>query len=250
MARDAALRLGVNVAGGQVTHPAVAEALGCTARLSHRPDRSPGDIDEHRTDDQDPELHRRGFAAPVDGRDARRSLNPATGEAIADAPLSGEEDVDAAVAAAKGAFDGLVRDAARRARAGAAARSPTRSRSTAEELAAARVGERRQADRAPSRDEIPVASTTCASSRARRAAWRATAAGEYMRGLHVDDPPRAVGVVGQIAPWNYPLMMAIWKIGPALAAGNTVVLKPSEQTPMTAARLAETGRRAPAPRAC
>jgi acyl-CoA reductase-like NAD-dependent aldehyde dehydrogenase len=46
-------------------------------------------------------------------------------------------------------------------------------------------------------------------------------------------------VVGQIAPWNYPLMMAIWKIGPALAAGNTVVLKPSEQTPLTAARLAE-----------
>jgi 1-pyrroline dehydrogenase len=48
-----------------------------------------------------------------------------------------------------------------------------------------------------------------------------------------------VGVVGQIAPWNYPLMMAVWKIGPALAAGNTVVLKPSEQTPMTAALLAE-----------
>jgi betaine-aldehyde dehydrogenase len=48
-----------------------------------------------------------------------------------------------------------------------------------------------------------------------------------------------IGVVGQIAPWNYPLMMAIWKIGPALAAGNTVVLKPSEQTPMTAWRLAQ-----------
>jgi betaine-aldehyde dehydrogenase len=48
-----------------------------------------------------------------------------------------------------------------------------------------------------------------------------------------------VGVVGQVAPWNYPLMMAIWKIGPALAAGNTVVLKPSEQTPMTTARLAQ-----------
>ena len=52
-------------------------------------------------------------------------------------------------------------------------------------------------------------------------------------------------MVGQIAPWNYPLMMAIWKIGPALAAGNTVVLKPSEQTPMTAARLAEIAGRAP-----
>ena len=49
----------------------------------------------------------------------------------------------------------------------------------------------------------------------------------------------AVGVVGQIAPWNYPLMMAIWKIGPALAAGNTIVLKPAETTPLTTLRLAE-----------
>jgi 1-pyrroline dehydrogenase len=49
----------------------------------------------------------------------------------------------------------------------------------------------------------------------------------------------ALGVIGQVAPWNYPLMMAIWKIGPALAAGNSVVLKPSEQTPLTASVLAE-----------
>jgi betaine-aldehyde dehydrogenase/aminobutyraldehyde dehydrogenase len=48
-----------------------------------------------------------------------------------------------------------------------------------------------------------------------------------------------IGVVGQIAPWNYPLMMAVWKIGPALAAGNVVVLKPSEQTPLTTLRMAE-----------
>jgi 1-pyrroline dehydrogenase len=64
------------------------------------------------------------------------------------------------------------------------------------------------------------------------------AAGEYMRGYTSMLRREPVGVVGQIAPWNYPLMMAAWKIGPALAAGNTVVLKPSEQTPMTAARLA------------
>jgi len=43
----------------------------------------------------------------------------------------------------------------------------------------------------------------------------------------------SIGVIGQIAPWNYPLMMAVWKIGPALAAGNTVVLKPAETTPLT-----------------
>ena len=48
-----------------------------------------------------------------------------------------------------------------------------------------------------------------------------------------------VGVIGQVAPWNYPLMMAIWKLGPALAAGNTVVLKPASNTPLTALALAE-----------
>ena len=65
------------------------------------------------------------------------------------------------------------------------------------------------------------------------------AAGEYAKGFTSMIRREPVGVVAQVAPWNYPLMMAIWKIGPALAAGNTVVLKPSEQTPLTAARLAE-----------
>jgi 1-pyrroline dehydrogenase len=65
------------------------------------------------------------------------------------------------------------------------------------------------------------------------------AAGEYMQGYTSMIRREPVGVVGQIAPWNYPLMMAVWKIGPALAAGNVVVLKPSEQTPLTALMLAE-----------
>lgn len=65
------------------------------------------------------------------------------------------------------------------------------------------------------------------------------AAGEYMRGYTSMLRREPVGVVASIAPWNYPLMMAAWKIGPALAAGNTVVLKPSELTPLTALRLAD-----------
>ncbi len=64
-------------------------------------------------------------------------------------------------------------------------------------------------------------------------------AGEYTEGYTSMIRREAIGVVGQIAPWNYPLMMAVWKIGPALAAGNTVVLKPSETTPLTALKLAE-----------
>src|SRR5207302_530190 len=65
------------------------------------------------------------------------------------------------------------------------------------------------------------------------------AAGEYVGGYASIIRREAVGVIGQIAPWNYPLMMAVWKIGPALAAGNTVVLKPAETTPLTILKLAE-----------
>src|SRR5207253_7066596 len=65
------------------------------------------------------------------------------------------------------------------------------------------------------------------------------AAGEYMRGFTSFIRREPVGVVASIAPWNYPLMMAVWKVGPALAAGNTVILKPSEWTPLTALRLAD-----------
>ena len=65
------------------------------------------------------------------------------------------------------------------------------------------------------------------------------AAGEYMEGYTSFTRREPVGVIGQITPWNYPLMMAIWKIAPALAAGNTVVLKPAETTPITTLRLAE-----------
>ena len=66
-----------------------------------------------------------------------------------------------------------------------------------------------------------------------------SAGGEYLAGHTSMIRRDPVGVIASIAPWNYPLMMVAWKIAPALAAGNTVVLKPSEQTPLTALRLAE-----------
>src|SRR5204862_6746714 len=64
-------------------------------------------------------------------------------------------------------------------------------------------------------------------------------AGEYMRGHTSMVRREPIGVCAQVTPWNYPLMMAIWKIGPALAAGNTVVLKPSDTTPASTSLLAE-----------
>ena len=69
------------------------------------------------------------------------------------------------------------------------------------------------------------------------------AAGEYMEGHTSFVRREPVGVVGQITPWNYPLMMMVWKIGPALAAGNTIVLKPAETTPVTTLQVRRVVRR-------
>ena len=91
------------------------------------------------------------------------------------------------------------------------------------------------------RDEIPVLVDNLRFFAGAARTMQAQAAGEYMAGYTSMLRREALGVVGQVAPWNYPLMMAVWKIGPALAAGNTVVLKPSEQTPLTAAVLGEIG---------
>ncbi len=165
-------------------------------------------------------------------------LNPATGEQIATAPLSGEDDVDAAVQAAKRAFPEWSETPPGE-RALALLRLADTLEEHGEELQPAGVPERRQADRGDARGDSRSWSTTCASSRAPRGTLARPSTGEYMRGYTSMVRREPVGVVGQVAPWNYPLMMAVWKIGPALAAGNTVVLKPSEQTPMTGARLAE-----------
>ena len=86
------------------------------------------------------------------------------------------------------------------------------------------------------RDEIPVSADNLRFFAGAARMLEGRAAGEYMRGYTSMIRREPVGIVGQIAPWNYPLMMAIWKIAPALAAGNVVVLKPSEQTPLTALR--------------
>ena len=88
-------------------------------------------------------------------------------------------------------------------------------------------------------DEIPVMVDNLRFFAGAARCLEGRAAGEYMEGYTSFTRREAVGVVGQITPWNYPLMMAIWKIGPALAAGNTIVLKPAETTPITTLRLAE-----------
>ncbi|MEA2444457.1 MAG: betaine-aldehyde dehydrogenase, partial [Thermoleophilales bacterium] len=165
-------------------------------------------------------------------------LNPATEEQIAEAPKSGQEDVDAAVAAARGAFDGWSQ-ATPRTRAEALMAIADAIDENAEELArieSLNVGKPYQTTL---EEELPVVADNLRFFAGAARVLEGQAAGEYMEGYTSMVRREAIGVVGQIAPWNYPLMMAAWKIGPALATGNTVVLKPSEQTPMTAARLAQ-----------
>jgi 1-pyrroline dehydrogenase len=178
-----------------------------------------------------------GQRAAPDAGATEEIHDPATGDVIARAPLSDAADVDAAVAAAGRAFERWSSTPPGE-RALALLRIADALEARGEELSrveSLNVGK----PIAAMREEIPalVDNMRFFAGAARCMEGRAT--GEYLAGYTSMLRREPVGVVGQIAPWNYPLMMAVWKIGPALAAGNTVVLKPSEQTPMTAALLAE-----------
>ncbi|CAN5202152.1 gamma-aminobutyraldehyde dehydrogenase [soil metagenome] len=173
------------------------------------------------------------------GDEAQSVVNPATGETIAEVPKGTAEDVDRAVAAARKAYDDVWFDATPRDRSEMLLKLADAIEGDGETLAdleSANVGKPRAVflseELSPCADNLRFF-----AGGARLLEGRA--AGEYMKGYTSMVRREPVGVVGSIAPWNYPLMMAIWKIGPALAAGNTVVLKPSEWTPLTALRLAE-----------
>jgi 1-pyrroline dehydrogenase len=163
--------------------------------------------------------------------------NPATGEAIATVPTASEADVDRAVQAARRAFPGW-RDATPGERAARLLALADALEEHAEELVgleSANVGK----PLSLARDEMPITVDNLRFFAGAARCMEGRAAGEYVEGYTSFVRREPLGVVGQIAPWNYPLQMAIWKIGPALATGNTVVLKPSENTPLTALRLAE-----------
>jgi len=163
-------------------------------------------------------------------------INPATGEQIAEVPKGTQADVDRAVAAAKEAFKEW-RETTPGERATmllALADALEENAAELEEAETANVGK----PHSIVVDEIPVSADNLRYFAGAARNLEGKAAGEYMRGYTSMIRREPVGVVGQIAPWNYPLMMAVWKIGPALAAGNTIVLKPSEQTPLTALLMA------------
>ncbi len=180
-----------------------------------------------------------GKWVPGTGHDYQEVINPATGKVIAEVPKGTEEDVNLAVRAARNAFDDVWFDTTPRDRSEMLLKLADVVMLHAEELArieSENVGK----PLAPTMSEELPPIADCFrffAGAARLLEGRAT--GEYMKGFTSMLRREPLGVVGSIAPWNYPLMMAAWKLGPALAAGNTVVLKPSEWTPLTALRLAE-----------
>ncbi|HEV2998030.1 MAG TPA: gamma-aminobutyraldehyde dehydrogenase [Solirubrobacteraceae bacterium] len=178
-----------------------------------------------------------GEPAPVEG-ETEAILNPASGEEIARAPLSSPEEVDRAVRAARGAFEGWSRRTPA-VRAQALLDLAGVVEEYGEELALLEAQNAGKPIEAVRGDEIPVMADNLRFFAGAARCLEGRAAGEYMEGYTSFVRREAVGVIGQVTPWNYPLMMAIWKIAPALAAGNTVVLKPAETTPMTTVRLAE-----------
>ncbi len=164
-------------------------------------------------------------------------LNPATGEAIAEVPACGAADVDRAVEAAARAWPEW-RDSTPAERAELLLKLADVLDANAEELAeieSRNVGK----PLAYARDEMPVCSDNLRFFAGAARVLEGRSAGEYMKGYTSMIRREAIGIVGGIAPWNYPLMMAVWKLAPALAAGNVQVLKPSEQTPLSLLRFVE-----------
>ncbi len=164
-------------------------------------------------------------------------VNPATGEAIASVPDGTAADVNAAVDAARAARIPF-RDTTPALRQELLLGLADLIDAHAEELAAievANVGK----PRALAAEELPICADELRFFAGAARVAQAPAAGEYQQGYTSMVRREPLGIVGQIAPWNYPLMMAIWKIAPAIAAGNVVILKPSELTPLSTLRLAE-----------
>ncbi|MDX6482303.1 MAG: aminobutyraldehyde dehydrogenase [Gaiellaceae bacterium] len=164
-------------------------------------------------------------------------INPATGETIAEVPRGSQADVDRAVEAAKKAYEEW-RETTPGERAEILLKLADLIDENTEELAEL---ESRNVGKPLSyaRDEMPVSSDNIRFFAGAARVLEGKSAGEYMRGYTSMIRRESLGVVGGIAPWNYPLMMAVWKLAPALAAGNTQVLKPSEQTPLTTLRFAQ-----------
>jgi len=178
--------------------------------------------------------------ASVDAADGRTSpvVDPVTGDDYATAALSGPADVDAAMRAAAGAFE-TWRETTPSERSLALFRIADAVEARADELVAAEVHNTGKPIAMTMSEEIPPMVDQIRFFAAAARHLEGKSAGEYMAGHTSMVRREPVGVVAQVAPWNYPMMMAVWKFAPAIAAGNAVVLKPSDTTPASTTLLAE-----------
>ncbi len=176
----------------------------------------------------------------VEAADGRRSdlVDPSTGEVFATAPVSSPEDVDRAYRAAATAFESW-RDTTPAERQRALLKLADLVEEHADELVELESRNTGKPIGLTASEEIPPMVDQIRFFAGAARTLEGKAAAEYMAGHTSWVRREPIGVVGQVTPWNYPMMMAAWKIGPALAAGNTVVLKPSDTTPLTTVRLAE-----------
>ncbi|NUF84379.1 gamma-aminobutyraldehyde dehydrogenase [Acinetobacter seifertii] len=165
-------------------------------------------------------------------------VSPVTGEIYAQSPNATDAEVDVAYAAAKEAFKIWGRSTPS-IRQKALLKLADAIEANADRLIEAQSRNTGQLKHLIASEEVGVSADQVRFFAGAARLLDGSATGEYLEGLTSSIRREPIGVVGQVTPWNYPLMMAIWKIAPALAAGNTVVLKPSDTTPESTLLLAE-----------
>src|SRR6201986_3407232 len=176
----------------------------------------------------------------VDASDGRASdvIDPSTGEVYAQAPVSGRQDVDAAMQAAAAAFEGW-RDTTPSERSLAMIRIADAMEKRADDTVAAKTRTTGKPVALTASEEVPPAVDQIRFFAGAARVLEGRSAGEYLAGHTSMIRREPIGVCAQVTPWNYPMMMAVWKFAPAIAAGNAIVLKPSDTTPVSTLLLAE-----------
>ena len=177
------------------------------------------------------------FRDAADGRSAPL-IDPATGTEFGSAPVSTRPDIDAACSAARRAFESW-RDTTPSERSLAILRIADAIESRAEELVRLESQNTGKPFQLTMEEEIPPMVDQIRFMAGAARVLEGKSAGEYMAGHTSFIRREPIGVCAQVTPWNYPMMMAVWKWAPAIAAGNTVVLKPSDTTPVTTLKMAE-----------
>jgi len=165
-------------------------------------------------------------------------VDPSTGEVFATAPVSEAADVDLAMRAAERGFE-IWRDATPSVRQRALLRIADAIEARADEIVAAESQNTGKPLALTLSEELPPMVDQIRFFAGAARVLEGRAAGEYMAGFTSFVRREPIGVCAQVTPWNYPMMMAVWKWAPAIAAGNSVVLKPSDTTPVTALLMAE-----------